>query len=138
MALNRSDLQPAFNIPGTWPFSVWGCGTRDSVKDVLAPGYFNYATEGLREGDLIFVRRLPPLQRGEAEPTKAFVRNRERGHMMLLVVDTISPGRPVTVRLAQDFGHPTPQPDTAAETEAEPDPTPKPPESHPRTAAARD
>jgi hypothetical protein len=98
MGYRQSDLQPAFNVPGTHDFTVWGYGTTDTLDEVLQPGYMHAGSSILRPGDLIYIKTRPRRDRldgpeeGETRVAIVMVRGFERGCARL--------------RLAQDFGRP--------------------------------
>jgi hypothetical protein len=98
MGYRQSDLQPAFNVPGTHDFTVWGYGTTDTLDEVLQPGYMHAGSSILRPGDLIYIKTRPRRDRvdgpeeGETRVAIVMVSGFERGCARL--------------RLAQDFGRP--------------------------------
>jgi hypothetical protein len=59
MGYRQSDLQPAFNVPGTHNFTVWGYGTTDTLDEVLQSGYMHAGNSILSPGDLIYIKTVP-------------------------------------------------------------------------------
>jgi hypothetical protein len=102
----RSDLQEAFFVPGTCAFRVFGYGTADGLKEVLAPGYFGPGSGLLRPGDLIYVRA--GADGGPPAGAESAVR------MALLMILSGARGA-VNVRLVQHFGR-TDDPDAVDAT----------------------
>ncbi len=113
MGFRQSDLQPAFDIPGTHPFRVWGYGTTDPLEEVLGPGYMCTGASMLHSGELIYVRSCP---RREAADGRAAGARRsgattggrpwEPAARMALVMVVGWERNAMRLRLVQDFGRP--------------------------------
>jgi hypothetical protein len=98
MGYRQSDLQPAFDGPGTQPFRIWGYGTTDPLEEVLAPAYMRSGGSSLSPGDLIYVRTCP--RRDGAS-------GRELGETRVALLMVVGWERnAMRLRLVQDFGRP--------------------------------
>jgi hypothetical protein len=98
MGYRQSDLQPAFEGPGTQPFRIWGYGTTDPLEEVLAPAYMRSGGSSLSPGDLIYVRTCP--RRDGAS-------GRELGETRVALLMVVGWERnAMRLRLVQDFGRP--------------------------------
>jgi hypothetical protein len=98
MGFRQSDLQPAFEGPGTQPFRIWGYGTTDPLEEVLAPAYMRSGGSSLSPGDLIYVRTCP--RRDGAS-------GRELGETRVALLMVVGWERnAMRLRLVQDFGRP--------------------------------
>ncbi len=161
MGYRQSDLQPAFDISGTHPFTIWGYGTTDPLEEVLAPGYMCGGASILRPGELIYVRTCP---RGDAASGRAGGARRsgattggrpwEPAARMALVIVVGWERNAMRLRLVQDFGRPEDGAGPARASEARPPastpilaapalpqapaepPIPEPPASAPAVAAS--
>lgn len=98
MALRRSDLQPAFQIPGTHDFTVRGYGTTDTLDPLLRPRYLRGGHSLVAPGDLVYVRLRPRPDPRDGSPVGEV-------RAALLMVSGVERGD-ATLRLVQDFGPP--------------------------------
>jgi hypothetical protein len=98
MGYRQSDLQPAFDVSGTYAFRVWGYGTADTLEEVLGPGYMRSGASMLHPGDLIYVRSCP---RRDAASGRAVGETR-----VALIMVVGWERNAMRLRLVQDFGRP--------------------------------
>ena len=70
MTRPNSHFQPIGELPSEHGFTVWGYGTRDDLKTVEEPGYFQGHRPHIQRGDLLLVNATAFRPRGWPAITK--------------------------------------------------------------------